>query len=69
MDGIDGERFQAHAVLLAVCKVKVSLLDIQWHSRLFEILVQEGESEPLDAFCLSMDYEHTKLNAEERLIR
>ena len=55
MDGIDGKRFQVHAVLLAICKVTISLLDVQWNGWLFEILTQ--------------DHEHTKLIAEGRLLR
>lgn len=31
VDGIDDERFQVYAVLLAVCKVNESRLDVQWN--------------------------------------
>lgn len=31
VDGIDGEKFQAHTLLLAICKVDKSLLDVQWN--------------------------------------
>jgi hypothetical protein len=55
VDGIDGERFQVHTVLLAICKVNISPLDVQWNGRLFETLIQ--------------DHEHTKLIAEGRWIR
>lgn len=52
MDGIGGERFQAHAVLLAICKVYLSPLDVQWNDWLFE--------------AFAWGNEHTKLTAEER---
>ena len=31
VDGLDGKRFQVHALLLAICKVHESLLDVQWN--------------------------------------
>ena len=55
MDGIEGERFQVHAVLLAICKVGTSALDVQWSGWLFETLTHQNEI--------------TQLIAEERLIR
>jgi len=36
VDGIDDERFQVYAVLLAICKVNLSPLDVQWNGWLFE---------------------------------
>jgi hypothetical protein len=35
-DGINGERFQSQAALLAICKVDRSLLDVQWNGWLFD---------------------------------
>ena len=52
MDGIGGERFQLHAGLLAICKVDLSPLDVQWNGWLFETLARENEQ--------------TKIIAEER---
>jgi hypothetical protein len=54
VDGFDDERFQVYAVLLAVCKVNVHPLDVQWNGWLFEYLARETEQ--------------TRLTAEERLI-
>lgn len=52
MDGINGERFQVYAVLLAICKVSLSVLDVQWKGWLFETFAEDNE--------------HTKPTAEER---
>ena len=30
VDGLGGEKFQLHAGLLAICKVGLSPLDVQW---------------------------------------
>jgi hypothetical protein len=49
---MDGERFQVYAVLLVVCKVHLSLPDVQWNGWLFETLARENEQ--------------TKIIAEER---
>jgi len=38
VDGIDGEKFQAHTVLLVICKVDTSPLDVQWNGWLFDDL-------------------------------
>jgi hypothetical protein len=42
VDGIDGERFQVHAVLLAICKVNKSPLDVQWNGWLFDYLLSKN---------------------------
>jgi hypothetical protein len=31
VDGLSGEKFQLHAGLLAICKVCLSPLDVQWN--------------------------------------
>jgi hypothetical protein len=54
VDGFDDEMFQVYTVLLAVCKVNVHPLDVQWNGWLFEHLARETEQ--------------TRLTAEERLI-
>jgi len=43
VDGMDGEKFQVHIMLLAICKVHPSPLDVQWNGWLFETLARENE--------------------------
>ena len=39
---MDGERFQVHTILLAICKVNLSALDVQWSGWLFETFARGG---------------------------
>ena len=55
VDGLERERFQVRDVLLAICKVNLNPLDVQWNSWWFETLAREQE--------------HARLIAEERWIR
>ena len=41
VDGIDGKKFQVHTVLLAICKVDNSPLDVQWNGWLFDDLLSK----------------------------
>ena len=61
MDGLDDKRFQAHAALLAICKVNKSPLDVQWNGWLFDYLLSKH-------YAILIDNEPAKLIAEERLI-
>ena len=36
VDGIGGEKFQPHTVLLVICKVDTGPLDVQWNGWLFD---------------------------------
>ena len=55
VDVINGKRFQAQSGLLAICKVNIIPLAVQWNGWWFGLLARDSE--------------HAKLIAEERWIR